>query len=64
MSKTFSNFNVWGCPTYFLETKFHKPGVNIIKLDKRSKIGLNMGFINMKSTQAGSVINLLSGLIS
>ena len=31
VSETLSNCSVWGCPTYVLEPKFHKPGVKIPK---------------------------------
>ena len=47
VSETLSNFHVWGCPTYVLEPKLQKPGVNIPKWDTRSRIGVNIGFIKM-----------------
>ena len=64
MSETLSNFHVWGCPTYVLEPKLQKPGVKITKWDPRSRIGLNMCFRNMHSTQVGLVLNLLTVSIS
>ena len=62
--ETLSNYNVWGCPTYILEPKLHKPGVNIPKWAPRSKKGFNMSFRKMHSTQVGLVLNLLTGSIS
>ena len=64
MSETLSNCHVWVCPTYVLGPKFHNPGVKILKWDLRSQIGVNMGFIKIRSTQVGSVLNLLTGSIS
>ena len=63
VSETLSKFHVWGCPTYVLEPKLQKPGVNITKCYTMSLRGVNMGFINMHSTQIGLVINLLTGSI-
>ena len=64
MSETVSNCHVWGCPTYVLEWKLHNPGLNIPKWYTISRRGVNMGFINMHSTQVELVINLLTGSIS
>ena len=64
VSETLSNCHVWGCPTYVLEPKLHKTGVNIPKWAPMSRRGVNMGFIKMHSTQVGLVLNLLTGLIS
>ena len=64
MSETLSNFHVWVCTTYVLETKLQKPGVKIPKWDPRSRRGINMGFSKMDSTQVGLVLNLLTGSIS
>ena len=36
VSETLSNCHVWGCPTYVLEPKLHKPGVKIPNWDPRS----------------------------
>ena len=43
VSETLGNSHVLGFPTYVLEPKFHKPGVNINKWDTRSQRGVNMG---------------------
>ena len=64
MSETLRNCHVWGCPTYVLEPKLQKPGVKIPKWDPMSRIGFNMGFSKMHSTQVGLVLNLLTGSIS
>ena len=64
VSETLSNCHVWGCPTYFLETKLQKPGVKIPKWYPRSLRGVNMGFSKMHSTQVRLVLNLLTGSIS
>ena len=64
MSETLSNCHVWGCPIYVLEPKFQKPGAKIPNWAPRSRIGVNMGFIKMHSTQVGLVLNLLLGSIS
>ena len=64
VSETLSNCHVWGCPTYFLEPKLQKPGVNIPKWDTRSRNGVNTGFSKMHSTQVGLVLNLLNGSFS
>ena len=64
VSETLSNFHVWGCPTYVLEPKLHKPGVKIPKWAPRSRRRVNMGFSKMHSTQVGLVLNLLTGSIS
>ena len=58
VSETLSNCHVWGCPTYVLEPKLHKPGVKIPKWYPRSWRGVNMGFIKMHSTQVGLVLNI------
>ena len=64
VSETLSNCHVLGFPTYVLEPKLQKPGVNIPKWAPRSRRGVNMGFIKMHSTQVGLVLNLLTGSIS
>ena len=64
VSETFSNFHVWGCPTYVLEPKLQKPGVKIPKWDPRSRRGVNMGVSEMHSTQVVLVLNLFAGSIS
>ena len=64
VSETFRNCHVLGCPTYVLEPKMQNPGVKIPKWDPRSRIGVNMGFIKMHSTQVGLVLNMLTGSIS
>ena len=53
VSETLSNFHVWGFPTYVLEPKLQKPGVKIPKWNPRIRIGVNMGFSKMHSTQVG-----------
>ena len=63
VSETLKNFHVWGFPTYILEPRLQKPGVNIPKWYHRSRIGVNMGSIKMHSTQVGLVLNLLTGSI-
>ena len=47
VSETLSNCHVWCCPIYVLEPKFQKPGVKIPKWSPSSRIGVNMGFIEM-----------------
>ena len=47
VSKNLSNCHVWGFPTYVLETKFQKPGVNIPNWAPISLRGVNMGFSKM-----------------
>ena len=64
VSETLSKCNVCGYPTYVLEQKLQKPGVNIPKWDTRRLIGVNMGFINMHSSQVGLVIKLFTSSIS
>ena len=64
VSETLSNYQTCGCPKYFLEPKFQKPGVNIHKRDPRIRRGVNMGFSKMHSTQVGLILNLLTGSIS
>ena len=59
-----SNFNIWGCSTYFLETRLHNPRKKILKGDCRSWRGINMGLSNMHSTQVGLAINFLTSSIS
>ena len=51
VSENFSNFHVWGCPTYFLDQKWHNTGLEIPKWDPRSRRGVNMIFREMHSTQ-------------
>eukprot|EP00957_Ditylum_brightwellii_P169264 12882942-Ditylum_brightwellii.AAC.1 len=41
---TLSKTHVWGAPTYVLEPKLQKPGVNIPKWVVRSRRGAFMGF--------------------
>ena len=64
MSKTLSNFHVWGCPTYVLEPKLQKHGVKIPKWDPMSRRGVNMVFSKMHSTQVVLVLNMLTDSIS
>ena len=64
VSKTLSNCQVWSFPKYVLEPKLQKPGVKIPKLAPRSQRGVNMGFVEIHSTQVGLVLNLLAGSIS
>ena len=64
VSENLSKCHVWVCPTYVLEPKLQKPGVEIPKWDPRSRRGVNMGFSKMHSTQVGLVLNLLTGSIS
>ena len=64
VSETLSNYHFWGCPTYVLEPTFHNPRVKIPKWDPRSRIGVNMGFNKMHSTESGLVLKLLTGSIS
>ena len=64
VSETLSNCHVWGFPTRVLEPKLQNPRVKIPKWATRSRIGVNMGFSKMNSTQVGLVINLLTGSIS
>ena len=61
--ETLRNFHVWDCPTYFLELKYQKPGVNIPNWAPRSRRGVNIGFRKMHSTQVGLVLNLSTGSI-
>ena len=63
VSETLSNCHVLCCPTYVLEPKFKKPGVKITKWDPKSQRRVNMGFINIHSTQVGFALNLLTGSI-
>ena len=58
VSETLRRCHVYVFPTYVLEPKFQKPGVKIHKWDIRSRRGVNMGFINMHSTQVGLFLNL------
>ena len=53
VKETLSNCHVWGCPTYVLEPKLHKPGVKIPKWDPRSQRGVYMGFRNMQLKKLG-----------
>ena len=64
VSENLSNCHVWGCPKYFFEQKLQKPGVKIPKWAPRSQREVIMGCINMRSTQVGLVLNLLTGSIS
>ena len=63
VSETLRKFHTWGCPTYFLEPKLQKPGVNVLEWSPRIQRGVNIGFSKMHSTQVGLVINLLTGPI-
>ena len=56
--ETLINCHIWGCPTYFLEPKLQKLGVNITKWYPMSRRGVNMGFSNTHSTQVGLVLNI------
>ena len=60
VSETISNFYVWGCPTYILETALYKPGVKIPKWYNRSRRRINMGFIKMHSTQVWLFQNIVN----
>ena len=64
LSETLSNFHVWVRPTYVLEPKYQKPGLDITKWDLSSQRGVNMGFSKINSTQVGLVLNFLTGSIS
>ena len=63
MPENLRNCHIWGCPTYVLEPKLHKPGVKMPKWAPRSRRGVNTGFRKMNSTQVGLVLNLLTGSI-
>ena len=58
VSEILSNYHFWGCTTYVLEPKLQKPVVKILKWTPRSQRGVNMGFINMHSTQVQFFLNL------
>ena len=59
-----SNCHEWGYITYLLEPNVCNPEVKIPNWDTRIQIGVNMGFIEIHSTQLGIVLNLFTGSIS
>ena len=58
VSETLSNCHICVCQSYVLEPELQKPGVNIPKWYPRSRVGVNMGFSKMHSTQVGLVLDL------
>ena len=64
VSETLRNWHIWGCLSYILEPKFQNYGEKVSKWYTRSQIGVNMGLINMHSSQVGIFINRMTGLIS
>eukprot|EP00957_Ditylum_brightwellii_P090400 6884354-Ditylum_brightwellii.AAC.1 len=50
LKDTLDRTHVWGTPTYILEPKPQKPGVNISKWAARSRRGAFMGFSPKHST--------------
>ena len=64
VSDTLWNYHVWRCPTYVLEPKIQKSGVNIPKWYPRIWQVVDVGFIQMDSTVAKFILNTMAGSIS
>ena len=63
VSEKRSNFHVWYCLKYVLESKFQKPGLKITGWDTRIQRMVNMVFVNIHSTQVELVLFFLTGSI-
>ena len=60
----FSNCHTWRCPTFVLEPKLQKSGLNIPKWQPLSRKGLNMGFSKIHFSLVALILNQSTGSIS
>ena len=60
----FRNCHVWGSPAYILEPKLQKSGVKIPKWNKRSRIGIYLGFSKMHAHTVSLILNKLTRSIT